>query len=370
MNQFGRFWRSAERVSRTRYPAFIFGLSLSPDEIPIFTYHDVEHDAFASDLEFLRENGYRTLALEEYLSYRARRVRPAFRSVLLTFDDARKSFVTVALPLLREFNAKAVLFAPSYWMSSRSDTEGASLFMSWQQLRECVESGLVDVESHAHRHALVPVSQEIVEFANPQALARYDIYDWPMRTIDGQEELGRPALGTPVYRSTPLLSALQRYVEDSAATVACRELVRREGGLEFFTRGDWHAALLAQQRSSSKHNGHVMGDADFRKLLESEFEIGVEAFRTNLGYPPKTIAYPWMLGSALSLELARQHGFAAAFGVALDYGAERRANSAVPVFGRLKCDWLQFLPGKHRSSVLTAVRRKVSGFANNQHLAH
>jgi hypothetical protein len=78
-----------------------------------------------------------------------------------------------------------------------------------------------------------------------------------------------------------------------------------------------------------------------------------------------------MLGSPLSLELAKRHGIRTAFGVALDYGAERRrARLPIPVFGRLKCDWLQFLPGRQRSNVLTAVGRKLSGIAKLQHLAH
>ena len=78
-----------------------------------------------------------------------------------------------------------------------------------------------------------------------------------------------------------------------------------------------------------------------------------------------------MLGSRLSLELASRHGLRTAFGVALDYRAERRrARLPIPVFGRLKCDWLQFLPGQDRSNVLTAVGRKLSGIAKLQHLAH
>jgi peptidoglycan/xylan/chitin deacetylase (PgdA/CDA1 family) len=112
MNDLGRLLRTAARVSRTRYPGFIFGLPLARGEIPIFTYHDVETQVFARDLEFLHSNGYRTLSLEEYLAARNGGRRPA-RAVLLTFDDARKSFFTVALPLLRTFEAHAVLFAPA-----------------------------------------------------------------------------------------------------------------------------------------------------------------------------------------------------------------------------------------------------------------
>jgi peptidoglycan/xylan/chitin deacetylase (PgdA/CDA1 family) len=365
MNDIGRLLRTAARVSRTRYPGFIFGLPLARDEIPVFTYHDVETQVFARDLEFLRSNGYRTLSLEEYLAARNNGARVT-RAVLLTFDDARKSFWTVALPLLRTFEARAVLFVPSHWMTTDDQ------FMSWPEVRACVESGLVDVQSHAHRHALVATSPQLVDFAHPQALARFDIYDWPMRNIDGVEELGRPAPGTPIYRSTPLLSATRRYVENTEITQACREHVARNGGEQFFAQPRWREELGELHRQlSARLRGRYMDDDAFRALVASEFELNREQFRKHLGIPANCLAYPWMLGSPLSLELAKRHGIRTAFGVALDYGAERRrASLPIPVFGRLKCDWLQFLPGEQRSNVLAAVGRKLSGIAKLQHLAH
>jgi peptidoglycan/xylan/chitin deacetylase (PgdA/CDA1 family) len=370
MNDLGRLLRTAARVSRTRYPGFIFGLPVARGEIPVFTYHDVETQVFARDLEFLHANGYRTLSLEEYLAARNGGRRPA-RAVLLTFDDARKSFGTVALPLLRTFDARAVLFAPAYWMTTPAQP-GDDLFMSWQEVRACIESGLVDVQSHAHRHALVATSPQLVDFAHPQALARFDIYDWPMRDLGGTEELGRPAPGTPIYRSMPLLSATRRYVENAELTHACREFVQRSGGDEFFEQPDWRQRLTDEHRRLSEHMpGRFMDDQAFLALVASEFELSREQFRKHLACPPTSIAYPWMLGSPLSLELAKRHGLRTAFGVALDYRAERRsARLPIPVFGRLKCDWLQFLPGRQRSNVLAAVGRKLSGIARLQHLAH
>ena len=365
MNDIGRLLRTAARISRTRYPGFIFGLPLARDEIPVFTYHDVQTQVFARDLEFLRSNNYRTLSLEEYLAARSsgRRVQ---RAVLLTFDDARKSFWTVAVPLLRTFDARAVLFVPSYWMTSDDQ------FMSWREVRACVESGLVDVQSHAHRHALVATEPQLVDFAHPQALTRFDIYDWPMREVAGDEELGRPALGTPIYRSAPLLSATRRYVENDEITQACREHVVRNGGEQFFAQPQWRQELSELHRQLSERlQGRYMDDDAFRALVASEFELNREQFRKHLAVPPSCLAYPWMLGSPLSLELAKRHGIRTAFGVALDYGAERRrARLPIPVFGRLKCDWLQFLPGRQRSNVLTAVGRKLSDIAKLQHLAH
>lgn len=368
MNSIGRFMRTMGRISQTRYPGFVLGLPLARDEIPVFIYHDVETASFARDLEFLRINAYRTLGLDEYLAAREGRVRPG-RSVLLTFDDARKSFADVALPLLRQFNARATLFAPTYWMQPRAADD---LFMSWEQLRASVESGLVDVQSHAHRHALVATSPQLVDFANPQALAHFDIYDWPMRFIDAHDELGTPALGTPVYRADPLLSAPRRYLENDDVTRACREFVDHHGKHDFFAQSDWHAQLSRFFHERARATpGRFMDDAAFEKLLASEFEQSREEFKHHLGYTPDCIAYPWRVGSKRSLQLARRSGFRVAFGVALDYGAERRRHRLpLPVYGRVKCDWLQFLPGNQRASVLAALRRKVANFSAVQHLAH
>src|SRR6185437_14062228 len=150
-----RAGRSIVDALRTHYPRYLFGLSPAADEIPVFHFHDVEADAFARQLDYLRTNCYRTLSLEEFLTSQSRKGGPGGRrQVLLTFDDARLSFYRNALPLLRASRSHATLFAPTLWMGAERPP-GAERFMNWQQLEECVASGLVDVASHAHRHALV-----------------------------------------------------------------------------------------------------------------------------------------------------------------------------------------------------------------------
>lgn len=371
MVRFDALWRGLQRAAKTRYPRFIAGLAPPSGEIPVFTYHDVTADAFARDLEFLRTNGYRTLNLDEFLAVRAGRYPPPPRAVLLTFDDARASFHSVALPLLRAFEARATLFVPTYWMDASPATCGDVQFMSWAQVRECVESGRVDVQSHAHRHALVPVAPHLVGFATPAALRHFDIYDWPMRTTSQGEALGRPALGTPIYRAEPLLSAHTRYLENEALSEACREYVRSRGGETFFSRRIWRSELLGEYRRRARSlPGVQMGTAEIEPMIASEFELTRARFQTELGYAPRVIAYPWMLGSRTSLEHARRHGFEAAFGVALDFRSEQRHDAPIRTFGRYKCDWLRFLPGEQRASVLATLGDKLRGFAAAQHLAH
>jgi peptidoglycan/xylan/chitin deacetylase (PgdA/CDA1 family) len=358
--------RSVLGALRTHYPGFVVGLALPRGEIPVFVYHDVDPAQFAGDLEFLRRNRYRTLSLAEFATATERGIGD--RGVLLTFDDARLNFYSSALPVLREFNARATLFAPSYWMSAPPGATDRERFMSWEQLREAARSGLVDVQSHAHRHALVFTAARVLEFANPQTLAHYDIYDWPMRNGSSGEQLGRPALGTPIYAATPLLSARRRFIEDPAVTGACVDAVARLGGPAFFARRDW-LSHLRRVHSLAGTPGRWADEASVSALVASEFEQSRELFLCQMGYSPQYLAYPWMLGSPWSLELARRFGLRGVFGVALDF---RRARGRLPVraFGRIKSDWLRLLPGSGRSSFLSIATGKVTGISRTQHLAH
>jgi peptidoglycan/xylan/chitin deacetylase (PgdA/CDA1 family) len=364
--------RSLSGILRTHYPAFLVGLPLKRGEIPVFVYHDVEPGRFARDLEFLQANGYRTLGLDEFIASHAKKNSETGRRVLLTFDDARANFYNTALPVLEAFSAHATLFAPTYWMNaSPGRPADGELFMSWDQVRECAQSGLVDVQSHAHRHALVFTSARLIDFATPRTLARYDIYDWPMRHTCDSDQLGRPVLGSPIYTATPLLSAQTRFVENAELTSDCTQLVERCGGSRFFARKDWAVRLRRFHASRSAGlPGHFMPESTFRGLVASELERSRAEFQLHLGYAPRYLAYPWMLGSDLSLTLAKSNGIHAAFGVALDYRRARNRHLPVRAFGRLKADWLRLLPGTGRASFLSIAGRKLTGLSRIQHLAH
>jgi peptidoglycan/xylan/chitin deacetylase (PgdA/CDA1 family) len=357
-------------VLRTRYPLFLLGLPAARGEIPVFIYHDVEPEKLARELEFLRANRYRTISLDEFIGSAGRKGGRHEKRVLLTFDDARRSFYEIALPVLRTFDAQATLFVPSYWMSPPALT-GSHAFMSWQQVRACVESGHVAVQSHSHRHALVPTSDQLVGFATPHLLKRYDIYDWPMRNTAAGERLGLPPAGAPIYRAAPLLSAERRFLESPGLTTACAQLVSESGGEAFFDLPDWGKRLQRLYHSRARVlGGEILSELDLTDLLSSEFELAREEFRARLGYTPTSIAYPWMLGSQRSLELARRHGFRTAFGVALDYRRARDGRLPLQAFGRLRSDWLPLLPGRGRASFLSIAARKLATFSRSQPLAH
>lgn len=371
-----RLQRALARVTKTRYPGFIFGKPLAPGEVPVFVYHDVNAEEFAADLAFLRDNGYRTLTTEEFV----RGVYRDQRAVLLTFDDARSNFWQVAFPLLERYEAKATLFVPTYWVGTQNSPkidqkDGLSqpkvCFMSWDELRVCANSGYVDVQAHGHRHALVYTSAQLAGFAIPQALAQYDLFDWPMRCERPGNALGYPPLGTPVYRAMPLFSARTRMRESQVAVQACRALVERNGGAAFFRRPAWREELLAaHEQALQQAPVDWVSSHDFRALVASEFNHVQRLFVAELGRKARYWAYPWMLGTAHSLRLAAEYDFEAAFGVGMDHGRIRRITSEIPVFSRIKADWLRFLPGKNRANISQTLMKKCREWMTQQHFAH
>lgn len=372
--QLRRAARSAARLARTHYPRFAFGMSVDPGEIPVFTYHDISPETLERDLEYLERNGYRTLSIDEYHDRMSAGTGAGDRVVLLTFDDARRSFRDDAWPVLTRRRARAVLFVPSYWPEGDDGARPEAAptgFMTWQDIALAEASGLIDVESHAHRHMLVPVGPQLAGFATPALLERHDLFDWPVHHIAGREMLGRPPLGTPVYASRPLLATSRRFEPDEEAARACRNWVSAHGGPEFFARPGALAELRKVHRRAAGHEARSSAaPRPARDDIATELELAVATFERALGRRPRYFAYPWSLGSDASLAMLAELGFTAAFGVALDFRRIRRLRAPLAVYGRYKSDWLQFLPGRGRRKLIDVVPEKLAAFAGTQHLAH
>ncbi len=371
-----RLRRSLKRLSKTHYPPFLFGRSLKKGDIPIFVYHDINHESFRRDLQFLRDNCYQTLTTREFIEYNEKNRND--RAVLLTFDDARRNFWQETFPLLTEFGAKATLFVPTHWIRSQNNTsksvpcQSTNLFMTWDQLRICAQSGLVDVQSHGHRHALVYTSSRLITFASPRNLKHIDLFDWPMRHENNFDVLGYPPPGTPIYTAAPLLSSYCRMIENEEISQACRNAVRKQGEEDFFSQPKWmdclHRIHNDMQDRSCKHA--FITQEHFRALVYSEFQLSRDIFMEELKTPPRYLAFPWMLGSDLAMQYSADSGIEALFGVGLDYSRIKNEAGPLPAFYRIKGDWLRFLPGSGRQKWADILPEKIRGFLFSQHLAH
>ena len=374
-NFFKQLFRTIKRISHTYYPNFIFGLPTKQDQIPVFVYHDVDAQDFETDLQFLKVNGYHTVSIDELLKNDN---RASQKTVLLTFDDARRNFWETAFPLIKKYNAQATIFLPTLWARHQSFPQiekpagSDGLFMNWKEIAACENSDFVKVESHGYRHALVYNSKSIETFATPDLLKKYDIFDWPMRSSSNNDILGQPKLGTPVYSAKPLLSSNYRIIEDDRLSEACQNLVDDGGGKEFFKKNNW-ADLLRKMYLREYKNGRgfrKIEKKEFSSQIKNEFILSANEFEENLNTRPRYFAYPWELGTNFSIRFAAEMGIRAVFGVGKDYSRIRHQREDIPCFYRIKGDWLRFLPGKGRKRFRKVMFQKIINFQKIQHLAH
>ncbi|MGR2660677.1 poly-beta-1,6-N-acetyl-D-glucosamine N-deacetylase PgaB [Chromobacterium haemolyticum] len=148
----------------------------------ILCYHEVDKtdsgasDPFAVDaralvkqMEWMRGQGYSFVSLQQVLDDRAGGKPLPDKAVLLTFDDGYRSVYTNVYPVLKLFQAPAVIALVGSWLEAPEGSQvsygdgvaGRSKFLSWEQIREMRASGLVEVASHSY-------ASHLGVLANPQ----------------------------------------------------------------------------------------------------------------------------------------------------------------------------------------------------------
>jgi peptidoglycan/xylan/chitin deacetylase (PgdA/CDA1 family) len=122
--------------------------------VPILAYHRfgnkdgkmiVTPEAFATQMKFLADNGYRVVRLSELTDFLAGKRGLPSRAVVITIDDGFASIYEHAYPILKKHGFPATVFV-------YTDFIGARDALTWAQMREMIASGLVDIQSHSKSH--------------------------------------------------------------------------------------------------------------------------------------------------------------------------------------------------------------------------
>ncbi|GAB3168211.1 hypothetical protein GCM10027291_16460 [Telluribacter humicola] len=115
-------------------------------------YLTVTTSQFRRHLGVLAEAGYHFITLQDWLYHIYQGLALPPRPVLLTFDDAYVSNLTLAYPLLKEFGARATLFVPTAYVGSSSGwDEQAEELLSVEQLGR-LNPEVFELALHTHRH--------------------------------------------------------------------------------------------------------------------------------------------------------------------------------------------------------------------------
>ena len=372
-------WEVPRDLLLGRYPDFVTGGPLRPGEIPVFVLHGAEPDDFGRKLAHLADNGYLTLSTDEYVAILRGQRKPPERAVLLTFDDGRGSVWSVAAPLLRRHGMKATVFlVPGRMRSGEAPgptiddapvargrpapelarESGERALMSWEEVEALARGGLVDFQSHTHRHARVHTAPQLAGFSTPRSRQGYDAFDQPLVRSCGQDLLGEHVpLGTPLLRSAPRASEVLRFFEDEAPRARCVELVAENGGEGFFARADWERRLREALRGV-RLGGREETPAERAAELTLELAASRRAIEERTGRPVVHLCYPWHAAGPTARRLAAEAGYETSFCGKVNGVPVTLPGGDLQQIARLGEDYLELLPGSGRGTLSEVLRRK------------
>jgi len=102
--------------------------------------------SFEAQMAYLAKNGYNVIPLARLPAFLEGRAGLPPKSVIITIDDGYRSTFDVAFPVLKRYGFHATVFL-------YSDFVGAPDALTWPQMREMSQSGLVDIQPHSKSHA-------------------------------------------------------------------------------------------------------------------------------------------------------------------------------------------------------------------------
>ncbi len=157
-------------MKKNRKKLSVFGLSLltavvicalalsagTAHVVPILMYHSIDHndktsglsvspESFARQMEFLSKNRYNVIPLEKAVAYIEKKEIPPPKTVAITFDDGLENNYKSAYPVLKKYNLPAAMFIIV-------NRVGAPGFMTWDEIKEISDSGIVTIGSHTRTH--------------------------------------------------------------------------------------------------------------------------------------------------------------------------------------------------------------------------
>ena len=251
---------------------------LGRTSVPVLCYHNiggngVPRGLFEQQMQALSRAGIKTLGHTELQAvlHDGPLNDPC---VVLTFDDGFRDLYTYVAPILEKYCFKAIVFCINNRMRPEEEpgnpgeiiadkaheafvTQGKRAdWLSWNELHELVEEGLLEVGSHSMSHLKAPVSK-------PSLLQAPDHWAYAsMRTQKGPYPAMAPELGQPIF-------------------------LQEKGRLE--TESEYY-------------------DRIFKNLQKSRDEL-----ESNLRVPIHSLAWPWGVWSDTAVQAAQDSGFTMAF---------------------------------------------------------
>lgn len=150
---------------------------ISAGQVNSFIYHRFDDDRYPStnisarifeqQLKYLRDQKIPLVSTQDISERIAKNQPLPEHAVMVTVDDAYRSFYDSAIPLIKKYNVPVSLFV-------NTDSVGTAGYMSWDEIREVVAAG-VEIGNHTASHAYLVEIEEGESFQQWQQRIRGDI---------------------------------------------------------------------------------------------------------------------------------------------------------------------------------------------------
>lgn len=149
-------------------------------DIPVLMYHRVieteeekgyydtfvTKENFEKQMKYLKENNYEPIFFKDIKNGEYKN-RFSKKYVIITFDDGYKDNYKVALPILKKYNFKIVLFLITDCEYNKWDVEAEGRekekrfpLMTKEEVQELIKSGLVEIGGHTSNHLDMPFIEQ------------------------------------------------------------------------------------------------------------------------------------------------------------------------------------------------------------------
>ena len=108
---------------------------------------------FEDDLEYIKKEGFTPVNVKNLTDYVYAGIPLPQNPIMITFDDGFESFYTIAYPLLKNYNFKAVISVIGSASDKYSNIDDHNINYSnltWEEIKAMSDSGYIEIQNHTY----------------------------------------------------------------------------------------------------------------------------------------------------------------------------------------------------------------------------
>ena len=288
--------------------------------VPVFLYHqvnpissNVSPELFEEHLKIIKKYNMETITISEYYNNNINK-----NSMLLTFDDGYYDNFKYVFPLLKKYNMKATIFLNTLYIMDKRENEPEikdnntvnleamkkyiengkatiNQYMSWEEIKEMYDSGLIDFQAHSHKHMAIFTNTKI------EGLTKKDRMEAPELYLYGKLEDN-----LPIFAKRGEYSGKAKIVKKKFFNIF----------KDFYEENienkitDKNEILKKCQEFIDKNTEYFSDESEieYKKRIEEDFLENKKLIEKNLGNQVKFFCWPWGHRSKETIKILKELG--------------------------------------------------------------